>query len=387
MYLTLTNQKKFFLLLFLFLHLLQIYSVLIFGVDFLTTNLLIFYLLLVVCSNLFRARLTINVQTLSYTITIATLLLLSTTWQLVVDENIVGNFGRSSHLWLLTVSVTSIVWLLLGVSLARNFFRLNTYIVLFLNFVLGVIFYLSVEVLFLGIAFQVGNNVGGIQTFNHLYISGSLIILIFFSAYSLQYSPLLLNIFFPIWSLMLFLMQSRASLFIYFIVFSIFMFKLNGWRYFGIYVLQIFVYTMCALMFIDTSVLSERFSFSGGFLNDTSVKARMDGFFDVSLLTFKQFSLGSVSDIINNTGGFGGYAHNYLSMIQIFGIFPFLALPMIVFVKLYVWKGVLIRQNSFVWLMLIFSIFSLLFSQSIVYKLPWFAIGLLIGIKYEKRSL
>lgn len=375
------------MLFFLFLNLFQIYSVLILGKEILTTNLLIVYLVLVACSKFLLRRCFIEVQTLFVMITIVFLLLISTTWQLVVDENMVGNFGRQSHSWLLTVSVSSIVWLLLGASLTRNLFRLNTFVIILLNVVLGIIFYLSVESLFRGIVFQVGNNVGGIQTFNHLYVSSSLIILIFFSTYSLQHSPLMLNLFFPIWALMLFLIQSRATLFIFVIVFFTLMLKTKNWQYIGMYLLQIFIYTVCVLIFIDTSMLSGRFSFSDGFLNDPSIRARIDGIFDVSSLTFKQFILGSVSDMVNITGGFGGYAHNYFSMVQIFGIFPFLAFPLIVNLKLYSNKGSLIDRNLFVWLIFMFSIISLLISQSIVYKLPWFAFGLLIGMKYDKRPV
>lgn len=370
---------------FVLLHQLQVFSVLMLGVDFLKNHLLILVLLVVVFSNWLLPRYTIKVQSLFSIFIILGLILVSNTWQLVMDKNAIDNYGRQSHLWLVITSVSSIVWLLLGASLARNVCRLNFYIVILLNLVLLLIFYFSVENIFRGIVFRVGNNLGGITTFNHLFVSTSLLIVIFVSAYSLQYFPLTLNVFFPIWTLMIFLIQSRATLLIFVIVFSLYMFRMRGWRYSGIFFLQISVYSILVLTFLDTSMLSARFSFADGILSDASVQARIAGLWDINTLTLKQFLLGSVFDIVNLTGGFGGYAHNYFSMMQIYGIFLFVVIPSIIYLKWFGNERTLFSENTFIWLMLMFSVISLFISQSVVYKLPWFAIGLLIGLKYEKR--
>lgn len=380
-------DKKIPFLIFLFLHLMQIYSVLVQGFEFLNTYVLLCFILFVVCAGWINQPSKIRKSTFIYCLSVIGLIFLSIAWQLVMDENIVGPFDRQSHSWLISVSVSSIVWFLLGICLANNVHKLNLYTILFFNASLLIIFYLSVESIFKGIVFQAGNSQRGIQTFNHLFVSSSLLILIFTSVYSLKSSPILLNMFFPIWFLMLFLIQSRSSLLIFVIVFFFFLLKQKKWKYLGPFFLQLAFYVVFLAHILDASLLSSRFSLSEGILNDESVSARISGIFDLNFLSVNQLFMGSVYNIVMSTGGFGGYAHNYLSMLQIYGIFPFILTPCLLYLKLINGKNRLMNENSFVWLLLVFSIVALVLSQSVVYKLPWFAFGLVVGLKYEKLTL
>lgn len=119
--------------------------------------------------------------------------------------------------------------------------------------------------------------------------------------------------------------------------------------------------------------------FSEGFLSDGSAKARLDQFQVGFSMIPAQILFGAPELLVQKFGSIGSYMHNILSVIQFYGIIPFISF---VAATVFCLKNVLRHAaisdrpvDQFGSIIMILAAMEVMVAKSVYYHLFWFALG------------
>jgi len=307
-------------------------------------------------------------------ISIATMLQISFSSQ-VIDE-----IGRSTSGFLLTTTITSIAWLLIGCGMQSFPKKISSKSAIAIIIFMASCIYINADDNYLINWAKMQSESDDGNELNHLIVgfqSAYLLLL----AYSL--SPKTIKIPISIISLMiLFSLGGRTSLLCYLATLAIYNLHQESLKKSIITAVAIFLLLLIIFFNIEIDLNDQyisRMLFQGGIDQDESKIAR-DQFFLEGIEHLPYQSLyGDINLLAKNYKTFGSYSHNILSAWQIYGIIPFL---LIVGVSFYIGKKLLVKNrknlngiSEFGLLIYIFSITSILTGKFIGFPMYWMAIG------------
>lgn len=318
---------------------------------------------------------------------------LSLTLQLLFQQEVIDQFGFSSHIFLRTRWIEMFTWLALGLLSSRA--KLNT------SFKTSFLLLL----LLFSIVFANLDSFGGLRyneidflnselALSHLTVAEHALLIVFiaFSLSPHKYRPFIIGLL----VILLYELGGRSTLFFgvgTLIAFSLFgpeeTTKKKSRKGNLLNVLMLIAAGGGVLFYLSGSSNQEHLaimSFANGLTGDESFQARLSQFETGFNLLFQQLLFGNLGIVMLNLGSAGSAMHNVLSAWQLFG-FPFLVLFIVALFE----AARRIRFNFHIFqkaplvqlaaILMIYSVFSLAFSKGASFWLAWYTLGLALGLK------
>lgn len=293
-------------------------------------------------------------------------------------------YGRSALGWSSVAMISNLIWFSLGLVIANSIYVEGRAMPLAYTLAITITISLNIGEVLKGVVYSAGNNNGGSVTFNHLFVASNVVVLYFycFSAFG-AVGRFLLSI---IYLFLIFSLQGRSALLvtiitvvIYLVVTSSLTQKLKGF----LFVVMLGVSLEFINLGFSVSDLGSRFNLSDGILEDVSVQNRLRALIDGIEFLPQQFLIGNPTIFITHMDGLGSYMHNFISTLQIYG-FPFTVILSfgVIFgvTKFHSIIDLTNPSHTFIFLVLIYSLLQMVVAQSILFKLFWFILGVVIAI-------
>lgn len=244
---------------------------------------------------------------------------LSASLQVLGTPDLSDHLGRSSHDYLLKVSVEVCIWLFAGAAV--SYYRSTIFDYLFAVLVLALL-WMVLQASNYGFAIPYEDLAvrGGFKALNHLILSEYMLVVAFLGYFSVsdRWRWLLL----PVVAYILFSGGGRSSFALGVGALLIYEFIFGNRLRAAIVCFGGFLIGGSLIAIIDDSLVS-RMLFAGGLEQDASFRGRRLQFLLGMEGLPRQILWGDLSVLVVKFGSLGAYMHNALSVIQFYGIFVF----------------------------------------------------------------
>lgn len=299
--------------------------------------------------------------------------------------NLIDSFNRSSHEFIWVISLLGISWIIAGAILGSinglskglKFINLIFFFMFFL-----ILFYSLNKGVFIDYIFLTGLRSDGIKV-HHLSLTEPLMLVFYMiiaQFYNSKYKWLIILIILY-W---MFALGGRVAFFCF--IFSILIYeffnenKINFFLKISI-IASLSTYIVLFLVSnLDNIFAFNKLFFSQGVGNDESFQSRLELFDNFSRNILSQLVIGNTNSLISNEGGLGSYVHNILSVIQFYGLIPFL---IVIFSFLYIIKYIYIYRlykeqeilSIFGVLFFMYTLLSVIVGKAVLFSSLWFILG------------
>lgn len=303
--------------------------------------------------------------------------------QYILLGNRVDSYSRGSFYYVIIISSLAISWLMAGICLSgfenldkkAKFFLYSSLLI-----VISLMFSSFTDGLFVDYYYLSSLRSDDIKI-QHLSLTEPItfIIFLFLAAnYNGIYKFIALLVFFFI----LFSLGGRTAFFCALMAF--FIFEIISGKF--LYVISnIFLLCVVTIIFLGNTAVSDnafykKLFFQDGLGSDESFQGRKEFLSDFFENIVNQLAFGNPNILIDRHNDLGTYSHNLLSVIQFYGIIPFIIIvycfyfftKKIILLKIYKSQNIL---NKFGILMLIYVVLSVITGKAVLYAPLWFVIG------------
>lgn len=317
---------------------------------------------------------------LGYGFVLPVALLVTVSFQIFSFENVLDEFGRASHGYLIQTTFVILAWFYAGGLVASKewskFARKWPIYLIFFSLLMMV---LLVTNFGLSIPYSSFQEDGAFEVMNHLLLA-EYMLLICYAAYVFS-GALYRPIVFFLMAYIMFAGGGRASFLIGIVSVFVYEYFYGERRVFWLICFLVFV----LVLFVGTKVdfSDEAFQymlFSSGVDQDNSYIGRVSQVEAGIGNLINQVFFGDVSFLVKRFNNLGSYIHNFISVWQFYGFFVFSLCLWLVFcaTKKLSWalrSGRFSVMDSFFLLVFIYSIISVLFVKHVGFSSFWYALG------------